>query len=123
MSRYFTQDHEWVDVDGDVGTVGISEYAQSQLGDVVFVDVPEAGKTLSKGDEAAVVESVKAASDVYSPVSGTVTEGNAALTDDSSLVNFDAEAAGWFFKLTLSDPSELDSLMDEAAYATFVEGL
>ncbi|MBE2991252.1 glycine cleavage system protein GcvH [Sphingomonas sp. CFBP 13603] len=123
MSRYFTQDHEWVDVDGNVGTVGISEYAQSQLGDVVFVDVPEAGKTLSKGDEAAVVESVKAASDVYSPVSGTVTEGNAALTDDSSLVNSDAEAAGWFFKLTLSDPSELDSLMDEAAYATFVEGL
>ncbi|MBC3942893.1 glycine cleavage system protein GcvH [Sphingomonas albertensis] len=123
MSRFFTQDHEWVDVDGDVGTVGISEYAQSQLGDVVFVDVPEAGKTLSKGDEAAVVESVKAASDVYSPVSGTVTEGNAALTDDSSLVNSDAEAAGWFFKLTLSDPSELDSLMDEAAYATFVEGL
>ena len=123
MSRYFTQDHEWVDVDGDVGTVGISEYAQSRLGDVVFVDVPEAGKTLSKGDEAAVVESVKAASDVYSPVSGTVTEGNAALADDSSLVNSDAEAAGWFFKLTLSDPSELDSLMDEAAYATFVEGL
>jgi glycine cleavage system H protein len=123
MSRYFTQDHEWVDVDGDVGTVGISEYAQSQLGDVVFVEVPEAGKTLSKGDEAAVVESVKAASDVYSPVSGTVTEGNAALTDDSSLVNSDAEAAGWFFKLTLSNPSELDSLMDEAAYATFVEGL
>ena len=123
MSRYFTQDHEWVDVVGDVGTVGISEYAQSQLGDVVFVDVPVAGKTLSKGDEAAVVESVKAASDVYSPVSGTVTEGNAALTDDSSLVNSDAEAAGWFFKLTLSDPSELDSLMDEAAYATFVEGL
>ncbi|MEG8018106.1 glycine cleavage system protein GcvH [Sphingomonas sp. LR55] len=123
MSRYFTQDHEWVDVDGDVGTVGISEYAQSQLGDVVFVDVPEAGKTLTKGDEAAVVESVKAASDVYSPVSGTVTEGNAALTDDSSLVNSDAEAAGWFFKLTLSDPSELDSLMDEAAYAAFVEGL
>lgn len=123
MSRFFTKDHEWVDVDGTVGTVGISEYAQSQLGDVVFVDVPEAGKQLTKGDEAAVVESVKAASDVYSPVSGTVTEGNAALTDDSSLVNSDAEAAGWFFKLTLSDPSELDSLMDEAAYATFVEGL
>ena len=123
MSRYFTQDHEWVDVDGDVGTVGISEYAQSQLGDVVFVEVPEAGKQLTKGADAAVVESVKAASDVYSPVSGTVTEGNAALTDDSSLVNSDAEAAGWFFKLTLSDPSELDSLMDEAAYAAFVEKL
>ena len=123
MSRYFTQDHEWVDVDGDVGTVGISEYAQSQLGDVVFVEVPEAGKTLSKGDDAAVVESVKAASDVYSPVSGTVTEGNAALADDSSLVNTAPETEGWFFKLTLSDPSELDSLMDEAAYATFVAGL
>ncbi|KQN22206.1 MULTISPECIES: glycine cleavage system protein GcvH [Sphingomonas] len=123
MSRYFTQDHEWVDVDGDVGTVGISEYAQSQLGDVVFVEVPEAGKQLTKGADAAVVESVKAASDVYSPVSGTVIEGNAALADDSSLVNSDAEAAGWFFKLTLSDPSELDSLMDEAAYAAFVEGL
>ena len=123
MSRYFTQDHEWVDVDGDVGTVGISEYAQSQLGDVVFVEVPEAGKQLTKGADAAVVESVKAASDVYSPVSGTVIEGNAALADDSSLVNSDAEAAGWFFKLTLSDPAELDSLMDEAAYATFVEGL
>jgi len=123
MSRYFTQDHEWVDVDGDVGTVGISEYAQSQLGDVVFVEVPEAGKQLTKGADAAVVESVKAASDVYSPVSGTVIEGNAALTDDSSLVNSDAEAAGWFFKLTLSDPSELGSLMDEAAYAAFVEGL
>jgi len=123
MSRYFTQDHEWVDVDGDVGTVGISEYAQSQLGDVVFVEVPEAGKQLTKGADAAVVESVKAASDVYSPVSGIVIEGNAALADDSSLVNSDAEAAGWFFKLTLSDPSELHSLMDEAAYAAFVEGL
>lgn len=123
MSRYFTKDHEWVDVTGDVGTVGISDYAQGQLGDVVFVDVPEAGKSLSKGDEAAVVESVKAASDVYSPVSGTVTEGNAALTDDSSLVNSAPETAGWFFKLTLSDPAELDALMDEAAYATFVEGL
>ncbi|RZT56508.1 glycine cleavage system H protein [Sphingomonas sp. BK036] len=123
MSRFFTQDHEWVDVDGDVGTVGISEYAQSQLGDVVFVEVPEAGKQLTKGADAAVVESVKAASDVYSPVSGTVIEGNAALADDSSLVNSDAEAAGWFFKLTLSDPAELDSLMDEAAYAAFVEGL
>jgi glycine cleavage system H protein len=123
MSRYFTEDHEWIQVDGDVGTVGISDYAQSQLGDVVFVDVPEAGKSLAKGDEAAVVESVKAASDVYSPVSGTVIEGNAALADDSSLVNSDAEAEGWFFKLTLSDPSELDGLMDETAYATFVGGL
>ena len=123
MSRYFTEDHEWVDVDGDIGTVGISDYAQSQLGDVVFVEVPEEGKLLSKGDEAAVVESVKAASDVYSPVSGTVIEGNTALADDASLVNSDAEAEGWFFKLTLSDPSELDGLMDEAVYEAFVAKL
>ena len=120
MSRYFTEDHEWVDVEGDTGTVGISEFAQGQLGDIVFVDVPEAGKTLTKGGDAAVVESVKAASDVYAPVSGTVTEGNPALADNPALVNEDAEGQGWFFKLTLSDPSELSSLMDEAAYAAFV---
>ena len=123
MSRYFTEDHEWVDVDGDIGTVGISEYAQSQLGDIVFVDVPEYGKALSKGDEAAVVESVKAASDVYSPVSGNVLEGNTQLSDDPSLVNSDAEGEGWFFKITLSDPSELDTLMDETAYEAFVAKL
>ena len=123
MSRYFTQDHEWVDVDGQVGTVGISDYAQGQLGDIVFVDVPEEGKQLAKGDEAAVVESVKAASDVYSPVSGTVIEGNAALADDPSLVNSDAEAEGWFFKITLSDTSELSELMDETAYEAFVAKL
>jgi len=123
MSRYFTEDHEWVDVDGDIGTVGISEYAQSQLGDIVFVDVPEDGKALTKGDEAAVVESVKAASDVYSPVSGTVLEGNSALTDTPGLVNEDAEGDGWFFKLTLSDPSEVEDLMDEAAYEAFVAKL
>ncbi|ANC86375.1 MULTISPECIES: glycine cleavage system protein GcvH [Bacteria] len=123
MSRYFTEDHEWVDVDGDIGTVGISEYAQSQLGDIVFVDVPEDGKALSKGDEAAVVESVKAASDVYSPVSGNVLEGNSQLADDPSLVNSDAEGEGWFFKITLSDPSELETLMDETAYEAFVAKL
>jgi glycine cleavage system H protein len=123
MSRYFTEDHEWVDVDGDIGTVGISEYAQSQLGDIVFVDVPEDGKALTKGDEAAVVESVKAASDVYSPVSGTVLEGNSALGDTPGLVNEDAEGDGWFFKLTLSDPSEVEDLMDEAAYEAFVKKL
>jgi glycine cleavage system H protein len=123
MSRYFTEDHEWVDVDGDIGTVGISEYAQGQLGDIVFVDVPEDGKTLTKGDEAAVVESVKAASDVYSPVSGTVLEGNSALADTPGLVNEDAEGDGWFFKLTLSDPSEVEDLMDEAAYEAFVAKL
>lgn len=123
MSRYFTEDHEWVDVDGNIGTVGISEYAQSQLGDIVFVDVPEDGKQLAKGDEAAVVESVKAASDVYSPVSGNVLEGNAALVDDPSLVNSDAEGEGWFFKITLSDPSEVEALMDETAYEAFVSKL
>lgn len=123
MSRYFTEDHEWVDVDGDIGTVGISEYAQSQLGDIVFVEVPDEGKTLSKGDEAAVVESVKAASDVYSPVSGTVLEGNAALADTPGLVNEEPEGDGWFYKLTLSDPSEVEELMDEAAYEAFVAKL
>jgi len=121
--RYFTEDHEWIDVEGSIGTVGISEYAQSQLGDIVFVDVPEDGKQLSKGDEAAVVESVKAASDVYSPVSGTVLEGNRQLADDSSLVNSDPEGEGWFFKITLSDTDELEELMDETAYASFVAKL
>lgn len=123
MSRYFTEDHEWIDVDGDIGTVGISEYAQSQLGDIVFVDVPEEGKDLTKGDEAAVVESVKAASDVYAPASGTVLEGNPALSDTPELVNEDPEGDGWFFKITLSDPSELEELMNESAYASFVAKL
>ena len=123
MSRYFTEDHEWIDVDGDVGTVGISDYAQSQLGDIVFVEVPDEGRQIAKGDEAAVVESVKAASDVYAPVSGTVVTGNVALADDPSLVNSDPEGEGWFFKLTLSDTSELDALMDEAASAAFVAKL
>ncbi|MEN2785826.1 glycine cleavage system protein GcvH [Sphingomonas qilianensis] len=123
MSRYFTQDHEWIDVTGDVGTVGISDYAQSQLGDIVFVDVPETGKTLAKGDDAAVVESVKAASDVYAPASGTVLEGNAALADTPALVNEEPETNGWFFKITLSDPSELEAMMDETAYAAFIAAL
>ena len=123
MSRYFTEDHEWVDVDGDIGTVGITDYAQGQLGDIVFVEVPEEGKALTKGDEAAVVESVKAASDVYTPVSGVVLEGNSALEDNSGLVNEDAEGEGWFFKLTISDMSELDGLMDDAKYADFVSKL
>jgi glycine cleavage system H protein len=123
MSRYFTEDHEWIDVDGDIGTVGISDYAQSQLGDIVFVEVPDAGRALGKGDEAAVVESVKAASDVYSPVSGSVLEGNPALTNEPALVNSDPEGEGWFFRITLSDASELDALMDETAYAAFVTKL
>lgn len=123
MSRYFTEDHEWIEIDGDVGTVGITDYAQGQLGDIVFVEVPDEGKELTKGDEAAVVESVKAASDVYTPVSGTVIEGNARLADESALVNEDPEGDGWFFKLTLSDTGELDGLMDEAAYWAFVAKL
>jgi glycine cleavage system H protein len=123
VTRYFTNEHEWIDVDGDTATVGITDYAQGQLGDIVFVEVPEEGREVSKGGEAAVVESVKAASDIYAPVTGTVTEGNAALTDDPSLVNSDPEGTGWFFKLTLADKGELDSLMDEAAYKDFVASL
>jgi len=121
MTVKYTKDHEWVRVEGDVGAIGISNFAQSQLGDVVFVELPEAGRVLEQGKEAAVVESVKAASDVYSPVSGTVIEANQALVDDPSLANNAPETDGWFFKVTLSDPSQLDALMDEAAYAAFVE--
>ena len=123
MTIYFTQDHEWISVEGDSATVGITDYAQAQLGDVVFVEVPPAGTEVAKGKEAAVVESVKAASDVYAPVSGTVTEANAALEADPSLVNSSPEAGGWFFKLTLSDPGELEGLLDETAYKAFVAGL
>ncbi|WP_439546393.1 glycine cleavage system protein GcvH [Sandarakinorhabdus sp.] len=123
MSRLFTEDHEWIDVDGETATVGITDYAQGQLGDVVFVELPEFGREVTKGGEAAVVESVKAASDVYAPVSGTITESNPALTDDPALVNTAPEAEGWFFKLTLADASELDGLMDKTAYDAFVAGL
>ena len=123
MSLYFTKDHEWVRVDGDSATVGISDHAQAALGDIVFAEVPEAGRTLAKGDEAAVVESVKAASDVYAPVSGTVTESNSALGDDPALANREPEEGGWFFKLTLSDPSELAGLMDEPTYRAWCETL
>ncbi len=123
MTRYYTEEHEWIEVDGDTATVGITDYAQQQLGDIVFVEVPDEGKDFAKGDDAAVVESVKAASDVYAPVSGTVVEGNAALTEDPALVNTDPEVEGWFFKLALADPSELEGLMDEGEYRTFVEGL
>ena len=123
MSRYFTEDHEWVDVEGEIATVGITEYAQEQLGDIVFVELPAEGATFDKGDDAAVVESVKAASDVYSPVSGEVVEANGALEDEPALVNSDAEEDGWFFKLRLTDASELDSLMNEAAYAKFIAAL
>lgn len=123
MSLYFTKEHEWVRVEGDVATVGISEHAQAALGDIVFVEVPDAGRQLAKGDEAAVVESVKAASDVYAPVAGTVAEGNSALGDDPALINRDPEGEGWFFKLTLADASELDGLMDEAAYRDWCKTL
>ena len=123
MPRYFTEDHEWIEVDGDTATIGITDYAQGQLGDIVFVEVPAAGTTLAKGKEAAVVESVKAASDVYSPVSGTVTEGNSALENDPALVNTSPETDGWFFKLTISDTGELDGLMDEGKYKDFVTSI
>ena len=123
MTTYFTREHEWIKVDGDTATVGITDHAQEALGDIVFTEVPDAGKQLSKGQEAAVVESVKAASDVYSPVSGEVTEGNQAVVDDPSLVNSDPEGEGWFFKLKLTDTSELDGLMDDGAYREWVKTL
>ncbi|WP_137869442.1 glycine cleavage system protein GcvH [Sphingopyxis sp. 2PD] len=123
MPRYYTEEHEWIDVDGDVATVGITDFAQGQLGDIVFVEVPDTGAELSQGGDAAVVESVKAASDVYAPVDGTVTEGNSALEEDPALVNSDPEGEGWFFRLTLSDKSQLDGLMDAAAYKAFCDAL
>ncbi len=121
MSLYFTKEHEWISVEGDTATVGITDFAQAQLGDVVFVEVPAAGTQVAKGNEAAVVESVKAASDVYAPVSGEVVEGNSALEGDPSLVNSAPESDGWFFKLRLSDLSELDGLMDRDAYLAFCD--
>ena len=123
MSLYFTKDHEWIRVEGDTATVGISDHAQEALGDIVFAEVPETGRSLSKGQDAAVVESVKAASDVYAPVGGEVTEGNAALADDPALINRDPEGEGWFFKLRLSNPSEVEGLMDEASYRDWVKTL
>ena len=123
MSLYFTREHEWVRVDGDVATIGISDHAQAALGDIVFAEVPQAGKTLARGDDAAVVESVKAASEVYAPVGGEVTEGNDALEGDPALINRDAEGEGWFFKLKLADAGELEGLMDEAAYRDWVKTL
>jgi len=123
MMTYFTKDHEWVRVEGNQATVGISSHAQEQLGDIVFAEAPDAGRSLRKGEEAAVVESVKAASDVYSPISGKVIEGNPALADDPAIINNDPEGAGWFFKLEVTDPSEFEGLMDEAAYRSFVDSL
>ncbi len=123
MARYFTAEHEWIEIDGDTATVGITDYAQGQLGDIVFVEVPDEGAQLTKGGDAAVVESVKAASDVYSPVTGTVIEGNQQLEEDPALVNTAPEGEGWFFKLTIADASELEGLMDEAGYKAFVAEL
>ena len=119
---YYTEEHEWLSVEGDVGTCGITDFAQEQLGDIVYVELPEAGRVVARNDEIAVVESVKAASELYAPVSGEVTESNDALADDPAKVNGDAMGDGWFFKLKLSDPAELDSLMGAEAYAALVAG-
>ena len=123
MTLFFTRDHEWVRVDGEIATVGITDYAQGQLGDVVFVELPTIGDSVTAGKEAAVVESVKAASDVYAPLSGEIAKVNEALVDEPGLVNSAPEAAGWFFQLKLTDPGELDALMDSAAYQAFVATL
>ena len=117
----FTKDHEWIRVDGGIGTVGITEHAQTQLGDIVFVEIPEAGRKAKQGDAIAVVESVKAASDVFSPVSGEVVEANGDLSGQPALVNEDAEGKAWFFKIKIANPAELDALMDRAAYEAFVK--
>lgn len=119
----YSEEHEWIRVEGDTGTIGITQYAQEQLGDVVFVDVPQAGRKVAKGESVAVVESVKAASDIYAPVSGEVIESNAALADTPGDVNAEPMGKGWFFKIKISDKGELAGLMDEAAYAAFVKSL
>ena len=123
MARYFTDEHEWIDVEGDTSTVGITDYAQEQLGDIVFVELPDVGAMIDKGGDAAVVESVKAASDVYAPITGEVVEGNAALEEDPALVNTSPEEDGWFFKMTIGDKSEFEGLMDAKAYEAFVAEL
>ena len=123
MNRYFTKDHEWLALDGDTATVGITDFAQGQLGDITFVELPAEGATLGKGDSVAVVDSVKAASDVYSPVGGTVSGVNAALADNPELVNSAAEGDGWLWQMTLTDAAELEALMDEPAYRAFVDAL
>jgi glycine cleavage system H protein len=121
--RYYTDEHEWIEVEGDIATVGITEYAQGQLGDIVFVELPEVGAMIQQGKDAAVVESVKAASDVYAPITGEITEVNPALEEDPALVNSSPEEDGWFFKMTIAAEAELDGLMDEDGYKAFVEAL
>jgi glycine cleavage system H protein len=123
MARYFTDEHEWIDVDGDVATVGITDYAQGQLGDIVFVELPQPGTQVEKGKDAAVVESVKAASDVYAPITGEVVEANDALEGDPALVNTAPEGEGWFFRMTIADTGELEGLMDADAYRSFCDTL
>ena len=123
MSVYYTEQHEWIRIDGDTATVGITHYAQEQLGDVVFVELPEVGKKVEQGKEMATVESVKAASEVYAPISGEVIEVNSALADAPATVNEEAQGKGWFAKLKIADKGQLAALMDEAAYKKFVEGL
>lgn len=123
MTVYYTKEHEWISIDGDIGTVGVTTYATEQLGDVVFVDLPEIGKVVEQNADMAVVESVKAASDVYAPISGEVVEANTALTSAPETVNASPEADGWFCKIKLSAPDQLSSLMDKAAYDQFCESL
>ena len=123
MSKKFTKDHEWIDIEGDVARIGITNYAQEQLGDVVFVELPEAGRQFQQGNDAAVVESVKAASEVYAPVSGEIVEPNTKLEDDPALVNQDPTESGWFFTMKVSNPDELKDLMDEATYTDYVKEL
>ena len=123
MSTYYTEDHEWISVDGETGTVGISAYASKQLGDVVFVELPDIGVSFDKGDEAAVVESVKAASEVYTPIGGEVTEVNSTLEDAPETVNLSPDGDGWFFKIKIADADELSSLMDDAKYKAYCDGL
>jgi glycine cleavage system H protein len=120
-TEHFTKDHEWIRVDGDIGTVGITRHAQDQLGDIVFVELPEVGRKVAQGDAVAIVESVKAAGDVFAPISGEVTEVNAALTEQPGLINEDAEGKAWFFKLRLAKAGELAALMDRAAYEAFTK--
>jgi glycine cleavage system H protein len=121
--RYYTDEHEWIEVEGDIATVGITDYAQGQLGDIVFVELPEVGAMIEQGKDAAVVESVKAASDVYAPITGEITEVNPALEEDPALVNSSPEDDGWFFKMTIAAEAELDALMDEDSYKAFVAEL
>lgn len=123
MTIYYSEDHEWINVEGNSGTVGITDYAQNALGDIVFVEVPEVGDDFAKGDEVAVVESVKAASEIYSPVSGEITAVNEELEDNAALVNTSPDGDGWFFKIAISDDSELEGLLDEAGYKSFIAGL